>query len=83
MSIKPKADSFSCKCGRYFDPQYFLRHQLTTASDVYSFGVVLLELVTGQKAIDHNRGEANLRAWVRPSISSRSEVVKLFDPPLA
>lgn len=51
---------------RYFDPQYFLRQQLTTASDVYSYGVVLLELVTGQKAIDHERiAEFNLIEWVK------------------
>jgi hypothetical protein len=51
---------------RYFDPQYFLRQQLTTASDVYSYGVVLLELVTGQKAIDHERvAEFNLVEWVK------------------
>ena len=40
---------------RYIDPQYILREQLTTASDVYSFGMVLLELITGQKAIDNTR----------------------------
>jgi serine/threonine protein kinase len=40
---------------RYIDPQYILREQLTTASDVYSFGIVLLELITGQKAIDNTR----------------------------
>lgn len=50
----------------YIDPQYFLRRQLTTASDVYGFGVVLLELITGQKAIDHTRiEELNLVEWVK------------------
>ena len=39
---------------------------LTAKSDVYSFGVVLLELLTGQKPIDHNRppGKINLTSWV-------------------
>ncbi|KAG0632317.1 hypothetical protein M758_1G319300 [Ceratodon purpureus] len=50
----------------YFDPEYFTTQKLTTASDVYSFGVVLLELLTGQKVIDHvSRGEEyNLIKWV-------------------
>ncbi|KAG0625361.1 hypothetical protein M758_2G048800 [Ceratodon purpureus] len=51
----------------YFDPQYFIRQQLTTASDVYGYGVVLLELVTGQRAIDRERtAEFNLVEWARP-----------------
>lgn len=61
----------SVRCLRYFDPQYFLRQQLTTASDVYSYGVVLLELVTGQKAIDHERvAEFNLVEWVKEPLTS-------------
>ncbi|OAE28799.1 hypothetical protein AXG93_3096s1130 [Marchantia polymorpha subsp. ruderalis] len=50
----------------YFDPEYFLRQQLTTASDVYAYGVVLLQLVTGQVAIDHRReDETNIIEWVK------------------
>lgn len=51
----------------YFDPQYFLRRQLTPASDVYSFGVVLLELITGRRAIDLTviSDDSNLIEWTR------------------
>jgi hypothetical protein len=49
----------------YVDPHYFLRKHLTLSSDVYSYGVVLLVLITGQKAIDHDRvEEVNLIEWV-------------------
>lgn len=50
----------------YVDPHYFLRKHLTLSSDVYSYGVVLLVLITGQKAIDHDRvEEVNLVEWVK------------------
>ncbi|KAG0616189.1 hypothetical protein M758_5G097300 [Ceratodon purpureus] len=56
----------------YLDPEYFLRRQLTTASDVYGYGVLLLEIVTGQQAIDHSRKEEfNLIEWVRPRFRER------------
>lgn len=50
----------------YCAPEYAMTGQLTLKSDVYSFGVVFLELITGRKAIDNNRGagEHNLVAWV-------------------
>lgn len=54
------------------DPEYFLRRQLTTASDVYGYGVLLLEIITGQQAIDHSRKEEfNLIEWVRPRFRER------------
>ena len=47
---------------------------LTAKSDVYSFGVVLLELLTGQKPIDHDRppGKINLTSWVSEAESECS-----------
>lgn len=41
-----------------------MRWKLTTASDIHAFRVVLVELVTGQVAIDHKRHEDyNLVEW--------------------
>ncbi|KAH7302342.1 hypothetical protein KP509_23G068300 [Ceratopteris richardii] len=64
----------------YLDPEYFLRRQLTTASDVYSYGVVLLELITGQLAIDHKRLEDyNLVGWVKPRLV-KNGIDSIIDP---
>ncbi|KAL2634134.1 hypothetical protein R1flu_005613 [Riccia fluitans] len=64
----------------YLDPEYFLRRQLTTASDVYAYGVVLLELITGQLAIDHTReDEYNLIEWVKKRFNTAG-IVSIIDP---
>ncbi|KAH7302337.1 hypothetical protein KP509_23G068000 [Ceratopteris richardii] len=66
----------------YLDPEYFLRRHLTTASDVYGYGVVLLELITGQLAIDHKRLEDyNLVGWVKPRLVKQG-IDSIVDPRL-
>ncbi|KAL2634125.1 hypothetical protein R1flu_005604 [Riccia fluitans] len=67
----------------YLDPEYFLRRQLTTASDVYAYGVVLLELITGQFAIDHMReDEYNLIEWAKKRFNTAG-IVSIIDPRIA
>ncbi|XP_050373478.1 LEAF RUST 10 DISEASE-RESISTANCE LOCUS RECEPTOR-LIKE PROTEIN KINASE-like 1.5 [Argentina anserina] len=44
----------------YLDPDYHRSFRLTDKSDVYSFGVVVLELISGQKAVDQRRDKREL-----------------------
>ena len=44
----------------YLDPDYHRSFRLTEKSDVYSLGVVLLELISGMKAVDHNRAKRDM-----------------------
>ncbi|XP_018476729.1 receptor like protein kinase S.2 [Raphanus sativus] len=39
----------------YMAPEYMESGEATTAADVYSFGMVILEMVTGQPAVDYTR----------------------------
>ncbi|CAN7059365.1 unnamed protein product [Brassica oleracea var. botrytis] len=41
----------------YLPPEYTMTGRITRKLDVYSFGVVLMELLTGQKALDKKRSE--------------------------
>jgi serine/threonine protein kinase len=54
---------------------------LTAKSDVYSYGVVLLELLSGQRALDKNRppGQHNLVEWARPYITNKRRVIHVID----
>ncbi|XP_051121464.1 wall-associated receptor kinase-like 20 [Andrographis paniculata] len=67
----------------YLDPEYYRNYQLTDKSDVYSFGVVLLELLTGQKAIDFNRAadDVNLAVYVQRLVGEE-RVMEAVDPVL-
>ncbi|KAK7256239.1 hypothetical protein RIF29_29678 [Crotalaria pallida] len=44
----------------YMSPEYVESGEATTAADVYSFGVVVLEVVSGQMAVDFRQPEALL-----------------------
>ena len=58
----------------YCAPEYQRTGQLTVKSDIYSFGVVLLELITGRRAIDttRNNAEQTLVSWVNSLLISSS-----------
>lgn len=65
----------------YCAPEYARTGKLTMKSDIYSFGVVLLELITGQRALDVSRGHGKqmLVDWVNFLITSKvSNNVKLI-----
>ena len=65
----------------YCAPEYQRTGQLTAKSDVYSFGVVLLELITGQRAIDMRRPrqQQNLVTWVEPIFKDPGRFPELAD----
>ncbi|KAM7513992.1 hypothetical protein LguiA_003575 [Lonicera macranthoides] len=66
----------------YCAPDYAMSGKLTLKSDIYSFGVVLLELITGQRAIDFRKkpAEQNLVNWSRPLLKDRKRYPQLVDP---
>ena len=50
-------------------------------SDVYGFGVMLLEMLSGQRALDTNRpsGQHNLIDFARPMLADRRKLARLID----
>lgn len=51
---------------------------------MYGFGVVLLEMLSGQRALDTSRpaGQHNLVDYAKPCLSERRKLVRLMDPRL-
>ncbi|KAE8659551.1 Inactive protein kinase [Hibiscus syriacus] len=67
----------------YLAPEYAETGQITEKADVYSLGVVLVELFTGQKAMDLNRpkGQQCLTERARPLLEEYA-IDELVDPRL-
>ncbi|GAB2280488.1 Protein NSP-INTERACTING KINASE 3 [Dionaea muscipula] len=65
-------------------PEYLLTGQSSEKTDVFGFGILLLELITGQKAVDFG-GEANQKGvmldWVR-KLHGEGKLNQLIDKDL-
>ncbi|PKA46201.1 putative serine/threonine-protein kinase NAK [Apostasia shenzhenica] len=68
----------------YAAPEYIATGHLYVKSDVYGFGVVLLEMLTGQRALDTSRpsGQHDLVDWAKPYLTDRRKLARLIDPKL-
>ncbi|KAK3155842.1 hypothetical protein QOZ80_2AG0099400 [Eleusine coracana subsp. coracana] len=66
----------------YAAPEYVATGHLYVKSDVYGFGVVMLEMLSGQRALDPNRpnGQLNLVDWAKPYLADRRKLARLMDP---
>ncbi|KAL6009782.1 hypothetical protein ACLOJK_000211 [Asimina triloba] len=65
----------------YAAPEYVATGHLTLKSDIYSFGVVLLELLTGRRAMDDDRGivEETLVDWAKPFLTDGRKMLRIMD----
>lgn len=70
-------------CG-YAAPEYVATGHLYVKSDVYGFGVVLLEILSGQRALDETRpsDQHKLVDWARPYLADRKKLARMMDPRL-
>ncbi|CAL9766877.1 unnamed protein product [Musa acuminata subsp. burmannicoides] len=67
----------------YAAPEYIATGHLTAKNDVYGMGVVLLEMLSGQRALDASRtGKQRLVEYAKPYISDHPKLARLMDPRL-
>ncbi|XP_065862836.1 receptor like protein kinase S.2 [Euphorbia lathyris] len=63
----------------YMSPEYIESGEATPMADVYSFGVVLLEVVTGQMAVDFRRPDVLLVNRINEFEAQKRPVKELVD----
>lgn len=63
----------------YMSPEYMDSGEATTMADVYSFGVVVLEVVSGQMAVDFRRPEVLLVKRVNEFETQKRPLEELVD----
>ncbi|KAK1273645.1 putative serine/threonine-protein kinase NAK [Acorus gramineus] len=65
----------------YAAPEYVATGHLYVKSDVYGFGVVLLEMLTGERALDANRPSAqhNFVDYAKPYLTERRRLARIMD----
>ncbi|KAJ6801247.1 putative serine/threonine-protein kinase PBL3 isoform X1 [Iris pallida] len=65
----------------YAAPEYVATGRLSAKADVYSFGVVLLELLSGRRAFDRTKPDAeqDLVDWAKPCLADKRKLSRFMD----
>ncbi|XP_042447943.1 probable serine/threonine-protein kinase PBL11 [Zingiber officinale] len=65
----------------YAAPEYIATGHLSLKSDIYTFGVVLLELLSGKRAVEEDRGNSDLTLvdWAKPFLKDKGRILRIMD----